>query len=165
VVAAVVFHGIDASINLSSFERPVAYWGGINYCLWRFGFFSPDVGKSSEIEFKIILRNGNVKKFTTSEGFDFFTGNRESLIRFYAFRIEAAEESVLQGLCARSVVVHVLNELGAGEDVSTVEYTVRNIRYPTMEGFRAGKPVETTDSYSTTFVLNGNGDANSKPAF
>jgi len=121
--------------------------------MWRFGFFSPDVGKSSEIELKITFRDGRVEKLSTLSGFDFFTANHESLIRFYGFRIHTAEDPALQDLCARSVVVRLLNELGISEDVVSVDYALRSIRYPTMQGFRAGEPVETTEFYRTNFVM------------
>jgi hypothetical protein len=121
--------------------------------MWRFGFFSPDVGKSSEIEFTINYRDGRVEKLSTLSDFDFFTANHESLIRFYGFRIHTAEDPTLQNLGARSVVVRLLNELGISGDVVSVDYALRSIRYPTMQGFRAGEPIETTEFYTTNFVM------------
>ena len=153
LAGAVIFHAADPWLNRGWWQRPLTFWGGINYSLWRFGFFSPDVGKSSEIEFKIIHKDGRVDKVSTLSDFDFFTANRESLIRFYGFRVHSTEDRGLQDLCARSVVVYLLNELGTSHDVSSVDYTLRSIRYPTMAGFRAGEPVVTTDTYSTTFVI------------
>ena len=153
LVAAVIFHAADPWITRGWWERPLGFWGGINFSMWRFGFFSPDVGKSSEIEFKITLRDGRVEKLSTLSGFDFFTANHESLIRFYGFRIHTAEDPALQDLCARSVVVRLLNELGISGDVVSVEYALRSIRYPTMQGFRSGEPVETTEFYRTNFVM------------
>ena len=153
LVAAVIFHAADRWITRGWWERPLSFWGGVNFSMWRFGFFSPDVGKSSEIEFKITLRDGRVEKLSTLSGFDFFTANHESLIRFYGFRIHTAEDPALQDLCARSVVVRLLNELGISPDVLSVDYALRSIRYPTMQGFRAGEPVETTEFYRTNFVM------------
>ena len=153
LAAAVIFHVADPWITRGWWERPLSFWGGVNFSMWRFGFFSPDVGKSSEIEFKINLRDGRVEKLSTLSGFDFFTANHESLIRFYGFRIHTAEDPALQDLCARSVVVRLLNELGISEDVVSVDYALRSIRYPTMQGFRAGEPVETTEFYRTNFVM------------
>jgi hypothetical protein len=46
-----------------------------------------------------------------------------------------------------------LNELGISGDVVSVDYTLRSIRYPTMQGFRAGEPIETTEFYTTNFVM------------
>ena len=153
LAGAVIFHAADPLLNRGWWERPLSFWGGINYSLWRFGFFSPDVGKSSEIEFKITHKDGRVDKVTTLSDFEFFTANRESLIRFYGFRVHSAEDSGLQDLCARSVVVYLINELGTSRDVSSVDYTLRSIRYPTMAGFRTGEPVATTEFYSTKFVI------------
>lgn len=153
VVAAVIFHAADRWITRGWWERPLGFWGGVNFSMWRFGFFSPDVGKSSEIEFRINHRDGRVEKFSTLSGFDFFTANHESLIRFYGFRIHTAEDPALQDLCARSVVVRLLNELGTSEDVVSVDYALRTIRYPTMQNFRVGDPVETTEFYRTNFVM------------
>ena len=153
LAGAVIFHAADPWLNRGWWQRPLTFWGGINYSLWRFGFFSPDVGKSSEIEFKITHKDGRVDKVSTLSDFDFFTANRESLIRFYGFRVHSTEYRGLQDLCARSVVVYLLNELGTSHDVSSVDYTLRSIRYPTMAGFRAGEPVVTTETYRTTFVI------------
>jgi hypothetical protein len=153
LVAAVIFHAGDRLITRGWWERPLGFWGGVNFSMWRFGFFSPDVGKSSEIEFKINYRDGRVEKLSTLSGFDFFTGNHESLIRFYGFRIHSAQDPALHDLCARSVVVRLLNELGVSKDVVSVDYALRTIRYPTMQNFRAGEPVETTEFYRTNFVL------------
>jgi hypothetical protein len=153
LVAAVIFHAADPWITRGWWERPSGFWGGVNFSLWRFGFFSPDVGKSSEIEFKINYRDGRIEKLSTLSGFDFFTANHESLVRFYGFRIHTAEDPALQDLCARSVVVRLLNELGISEDVVSVDYALRTIRYPTMQNFRAGDPVETTEFYRTNFVM------------
>jgi hypothetical protein len=153
LVAAVIFHAADAWITRGWWERPLGFWGGVNFSMWRFGFFSPDVGKSSEIEFRINYRDGRVEKLSTLSGFDFLTANHESLIRFYGFRIHTAEDPALQDLCARSVVVRLLNELGISEDVVSVDYALRGIRYPTMQGFREGQPVETTEFYRTNFVM------------
>ena len=153
LVALVIFHGADRWITRGWWERPLGFWGGVNFSMWRFGFFSPDVGKSSEIEFKITFRDGRVEKLSTRSGFDFFTANHESLVRFYGFRIHTAEDPALQDLCARSVVVRLLNELGISPDVLSVDYALRSIRYPTMQGFRAGEPVETKEFYTTNFVM------------
>ena len=153
LAGAVIFHAADPWLNRGWWQRPLTFWGGINYSLWRFGFFSPDVGKSSEIEFKITYKDGRMDKVSTLSDFDFFTANRESLIRFYGFRVHSTEDRGLQDLCARSVVVYLLNELGTSHDVSSVDYTLRSIRYPTMAGFRAGEPVVTTETYRTTFVI------------
>ena len=153
LVAAVIFHAADPWITQGWWERPLGFWGGVNFSMWRFGFFSPDVGKSSEIEFTINYRDGRVEKLSTLSDFDLFTANHESLIRFYGFRIHTAEDPALQDLCARSVVVRLLNELGISEDVVSVDYALRSIRYPTMQGFRAGEPVETTEFYRTNFVM------------
>jgi hypothetical protein len=153
LVAAVVFHAGDRWITRGWWERPLGFWGGVNFSMWRFGFFSPDVGKSSEIEFTITLRDGRVEKLSTLSGFDFFTANHESLIRFYGFRIHTAEDPALQDLCARSVVVRLLNELEMSRDVVSVHYALRSIHYPTMKGFRAGEPVETKEFYTSNFVM------------
>jgi hypothetical protein len=51
------------------------------------------------------------------------------------------------------VVVRLLNELGLSDDVVSVDYALRTIRYPTMQNFRVGEPVETTEFYKTNFVM------------
>ncbi|MEN3368261.1 MAG: hypothetical protein V7609_404 [Verrucomicrobiota bacterium] len=153
LVGAVVFHGVDPWANQGWWQRPLGFWGGINYSLWRFGFFSPDVGRSSEVEFKVTHKDGTIEKFSTLESFRFFIKSHESVNRFYGFRTQSSENPVLQDLCARSVVVRLLNELGMSEDVNSVDYTVRTIRYPTMEAFRAGEGIATKEFYSTHFVM------------
>ena len=153
LAGAAIFHAADPWITRGWWERPLGFWGGVNFSMWRFGFFSPDVGKSSEIEFRITLRDGRVEKLSTLSSFDFFTANHESLIRFYGFRIHTAEDPALQDLCARSVVVRLLNELEISRDVVSVDYALRSVRYPTMQGFRAGEPVETTEFYTSNFVI------------
>jgi hypothetical protein len=153
LVGAVIFHGADPWANLGWWQRPLGFWGGINYSLWRFGFFSPDVGKSSEIEFNITHKDGTVEKFSTLEDFRFFTKNHESLIRFYGFRAQSSETAALRDLCARSVVVRLLNDLGSSQDVSSVDYILRTIRYPSMDGFRAGEGIATKEVYRANFVM------------
>jgi hypothetical protein len=154
VVALVVCHGTDPWVSRGWWQRPLVFWGGINYSLWCFGFFSPDVGKSSEIEFKITQENGQVRTFSTLTGFDFFTSNRESLARFYCFKVQGGRDPALQDLCARSAIVRLINELGmSAQQVSTVDYAIRSIRYPTMDGYRNSKPAETVEFYNTRFVV------------
>ena len=149
----VICHGADPWVARGWWQRPLVFWCGINYSLWRFGFFSPDVGKSSEIEIKVTQKDGRVQAFSTLSGFDFFTSNRESLNRFYSFKVIGGRDPDLQDLCARSAVVHVLNQLGLSQDISTVDYAIRGIRYPTMDGYKNGESPETVELYSTRFVV------------
>ncbi len=153
VIGLVIFHTTDSWLHRGWWERPLTYWSGLNYSLWRYGFFSPDVGKSSEIEITIDDGSGELIRLSTLEGFRFFTSNRESLNRFYGFKVQTARDPAFQDLCARSVIAHLLNELEIYQDGLQVEYVTRSIRYPTMEGFRKEEPVRTAEFYRTTFVM------------
>jgi hypothetical protein len=152
-IAMVICHGTDPWVARGWWQRPLVFWGGMNYSFWRFGFFSPDVGKSSEIEIKVIQKDGRIQTFSTLSGFNFFTSNQESLNRFYCFKIQGGRDPALQDLCARSLVVRVLNELGLSKEVSSVEYAIRSIRYPTMGDYRKGEPPKTIEFYKTRFVM------------
>ena len=153
IIGLVVFHTTDSWLHQGWWERPLVYWSGLNYSLWRYGFFSPDVGKSSEVEITISEGDRTFAKLSTLEGFRFFTSNGESLNRFYGFKVQTARDPAFQDLYARSVITHLLNELEIDQSGMQVEYVMRSIRYPTMEDFRKGDSARTVEFYRTTFVL------------
>jgi hypothetical protein len=153
IIGLVIVHTTDNWLHRGWWERPMVYWSGLNYSLWRYGFFSPDVGKSSEIEITIDDGAGHLTRLSTLEGFRFFTSNRESLNRFYGFKVQTARDEAFQDLCARSVTARLLNDLEIYQGGLRIEYVMRSIHYPTMEGFQKEEPVRTVEFYRTTFVL------------
>jgi len=53
LVFMTIFHAIDWLYNRNSFtEKTFAVICSLNYSVWRYGFFTPDVGRSNEIEIK-----------------------------------------------------------------------------------------------------------------
>lgn len=150
LVAAVILRLLDNDKVYHSMEKPFAILTAINYSAWRFAFFTPDVGKSTEVD--ILLENDLGKKihYSTLEGFDFFTHNQESANRFYGYKVHAARDSSFIDLCARSACTYLLNE---HPGMTKITYTMKGIKYPDLMDFRKGAKVEKGTFYQVQFGL------------
>jgi hypothetical protein len=135
-----------------SLEKALAFLCSVNYSVWRYGFFSPDVGKSNEIEIITVDAKGRQKRYSTLEGFDFYCKNADLAKRFYGYKVYNATDTTIQDICARSFATRMMN---LNPEVCKVTYTIRSIRYPTMKGFCHKEPVQTTELYTTDFILKG----------
>src|SRR5262245_25817624 len=102
VIALTIFHGIDGWLHKGWWEKPLAFYNSLNYAVWRYGFFAPDVGRSNEVEITVHSDGGQVTRYNTLDGFRFFTSNLESANRFYGFKVSMATDGTLQDLSARS---------------------------------------------------------------
>ena len=145
-----VFHLIDGLLKNKYLAEPLAFVSTLNYSVWRYGFFSPDVGKSVEVEMLIYEDSTNVRKYLTTEGFDFFLANQEAANRFYGFKAHTRADSTFLDLCSRSAATRMLN---LHPDAWRIDYTVRSIRYPTMEGYRQNDSIRVIENYTTAFEL------------
>jgi hypothetical protein len=150
LIAVVIFHGLDELMLRGWWEQPLAVIRDVNYSLWKYGFFAPDVGASTEVEIRLTDDGGQVRRYSTLEGFRFFLSNLESANRFYGFKRETAIDENYQDLSARSVATRMLN---LHPNAWRVEYTLRSIRYPTMRDYRNGARAKVGEIYDTTFVL------------
>lgn len=150
IIAIVISHMADHVVKYTFLTKPLAFLCSLNYSVWQYGFFSPDVGKSTEVEIVMHYENGRSKRLSTLNGFRFNTSNQESANRFYGFKVETAHDPTYLDLCARSVSTALIN---SNPSVWKVDYLMRSIRYPTMTGYIANKPVVTKEFYYTTFSL------------
>jgi hypothetical protein len=149
-IVVVIFHGLDRAAKGTWMEKPLAFICSVNYSIWQYGFFSPDVGKSSEVQITVFEDGGKQKKYSTLKGFTFFTSNTESDNRFYAFKHHTHTDTTFRDLCIRSVATRMLNIHQTGW---RVDYATRSIRYPTLKDFKAGQKIDTANIFSTTFAL------------
>jgi len=151
VIAMTILHGVDEwVVHKGWWQKSLVVYSSLNYAVWRFGFFSPDVGSSSEVEITLHTDSGETKRYSTLQGFRFFTSNLESANRFYGFKTRTAGDDAFQDLSARSVAARMLN---IHEDAWRMDYAVRKIRYPAMDEYLRGAPIRTVEFYTTTFVL------------
>jgi len=151
LISLTIFHALDKVYTLNAVvEKSFSFVCSLNYSVWRYGFFSPDVGRSNEIEIKTYDSQNHETKFSTLNGFNFFLSNADLGKRFYGFKVYNVADTSLQGLSARSVATRMMNIF---PDVNKVTYTLRSIRYPTMKDYCKKKPVEILDIYTTTFTL------------
>jgi len=150
LVTLAIFHVFDEAVSSRTFEKPLAFWCGINYSVWQYGFFSPDVGKSTEIEIKVYSANTKPAVFSTLNGFAFYTSNIESANRFYDFKVQTGSDTVFQDLFARSIATRIMN---VDTTAWRVDYVMRSIRYPTMVNFSKGVKPRIVEFYSTEFDL------------
>jgi hypothetical protein len=150
LITMVIFHGLDNDRVFGILERPLAFITAVNYSAWRFAFFTPDVGKSTEVE--IILRgdSNRVKRYSTLEGFEFFTSNLESANRFYGYKVHSARDSAFIDLSARSACTFLLNE---HQGMDRISFTMRGIIYPKMDGFRKDSLINQAEFYRIEFEL------------
>ena len=153
LVALTIFHVWDKVYKgNAAIEKSSAFVCGINYSLWRFGFFSPDVGRSTEMEIKVYDVNGKETIFSTLDGFRFYLSNNDLAKRFYCIKVKNTSDTLFQDLCARSVATRMMNVRPGTYKVS---YTIRSIRYPAMADFCKKEPVHVQTIYSTEFALKG----------
>ncbi len=150
LIVVVIFHGMDRWVHGSMLERPLAFLSSLNYSVWQYGFFSPDVGKSTEVQIKVYDIYGDSIRYSTLDGFRFFVATEETNNRFYGFKVHTSSDTTFQDLCARSAAVRLLN---LHPESYRVNYLTRSIRYPTMEGFRKKEPVQVETLYETEFAL------------
>lgn len=150
LISLSVFHLIDPLLRVSFLSEPLAFVSTLNYSVWRYGFFSPDVGKTMEVEMLIYEDSTKVRKYSTVEGFDFYTANQEAANRFYGFKAHTAADTTFLDLCSRSASTMMLN---LHQDAWRIDYTVRSIRYPTMKDYREGDTIVVTPLYTTAFEL------------
>ncbi|RMG29958.1 MAG: hypothetical protein D6730_03120 [Bacteroidetes bacterium] len=151
LVTLVIFHGLDKITYTTFLEKPMAFLASVNYSAWRFGFFTPDVGKSTEVE--IILSNdaGDSLRYSTLEGFDFFTSNWESENRFYGFKVHSAADTNFQNLSTRSACTYMLNMHPPG--YKRISYSMRGIRYPKMQAFTQDSAIKKAEFYRVEYEL------------
>ena len=150
IVALVILHGIDNNKVYGIMEQPLACLTAINYSAWRFAFFTPDVGKSTELEIVLKGDSSQVKRYSTLEGFDFFSSNQESANRFYGYRVHSSKDSMFIDLSARSVCTYMLNE---HPEMASISYAMRGILYPEMKEFRNDSLVQSAEFYRIEFAL------------
>lgn len=150
IAAVTIFHGVDRWIAGGWWEKPLAYYSSLNFAVWRYGFFSPDVGKSTEVEIKVYRDSGRNTRYSTLDGFRFFTSNIEAVNRFYGFKRHTAIDNDLRDLAARSVATRMFNIC---PDARRIDYTVRSVGYPPMKDYLRGVPVRKALFYTTTFEL------------
>jgi len=150
LITVVIFHGMDRWVHGSFLEKPLAFLCSLNYSVWQYGFFSPDVGKSTEVAIKIYEEDGDSIRYSTLDGYRFFVATEETNNRFYGFKVHTAADTTFLDLCSRSAAVRLLN---LHPESYRVNYVMRSIRYPTMEGFRNNEPVRVVNLYETEFAL------------
>jgi hypothetical protein len=150
VIAITIFHGFDGFLRKEWWARPLVFYSSLNYAVWRYGFFAPDVGRSTEVEITVHSGGGQIKRYNTLDGFRFFTSNLESANRFYGFKVSTANDEAFQNLSARSVAARMLN---IHQDAWRIDYAMRSIRYPAMGEYVKGAPVQKVEFYNTSFVL------------
>ena len=150
LITLVVFHGLDHDKAYAVIEKPLACLTAINYCAWRFAFFTPDVGKSTEVTLTLRNKEGKEKIYSTEDGFDFYTSNWESENRFYGYKVHSARDSMFIDLSARSMCTFVLNE---HEDMDYISFSMKGIRYPKMREFTNDSIIKEHEFYSIAFEL------------
>lgn len=150
LIALVITHILDQPIKQGILQRPAAFLSSLNYSIWQYGFFSPDVGKSTELEISLLQDDGSIKRFSTLDSFRFNVSNHESLNRFYGFKVETAADTLYGDLCSRSVCARLFNNY---PETRAVSYIMRSIRYPSLSGFRAKDTITKTEFYNTEYQL------------
>jgi len=150
LITIVISHVTDSIVKHSFLTTPLAFLCSLNYSVWQYGFFSPDVGKSTEVEIVLHHENGHLQRLSTLNGFKFNTSSQESANRFYGFKVETAHNPDYSDLCARSYSTALINR---DPTVWKVNYIMRSIRYPGMTDYLNKKPVVTKEFYNTTFSL------------
>jgi hypothetical protein len=152
IIFLTIIHALDklSETKVSWIATSINFYCSLNYSVWRYGFFSPDVGRSNEIEIITYSENEKATKYSTLNGFNFFLNNNDLGKRFYGFKTYNAADTLIQDLCARSVATRMINLF---PDTKKVRYTIRSIRYPTMQNFRKKEPIQINELYSTEFIL------------
>lgn len=150
LISLVITHILDQPIKRGSMQRPAAFLTSINYSIWQYGFFSPDVGKSTELEITLEQEDSTVLRFSTLDSFRFNVSNNESLNRFYGFKVKTAGDTLFGDLCSRSVATRLFNNY---PNTRSVGYIMRSIRYPSLAGFRAKDTIQKIEFYNTAYRL------------
>lgn len=150
LITVVIFHGLDDLVRGTIVEKPLAFLCSLNYSVWQYGFFSPDVGKSTEVEIRMYNDDGSEQEYSTLKGFDFFTANAEAENRFYGFKVHTAADTNFLDLCSRSAAVRMLN---LHPEAWRVDYTMRSIRYPSMAGFLQQDTIREVQLYHTVYEI------------
>lgn len=150
LITVVIFHGLDDYRLTGRWEQPLAFIRDVNYSVWRYGFFAPDVGTSTEVEIRLVEDGGNVRTFSTLRGFRFEVASLDAANRFYGFKRKTPADENFLDLAARSVATRMLNLYPRAW---RVDYAMRSIRYPSMQGYRDGESPDVEELYDTTFVL------------
>jgi len=150
LIAVTIFHGLDNQVRWGFWAKPLSLLCSVNFSVWQYGFFSPDVGKSTEVQIDLLDVDGHHKQLSTHNGFCFFLSNQESSNRLYSFKTHSANDTALLDLCARSVCTRLMNMY---PDVYRIGYSMRSVRYPTMKSYRNGEPVSEVEFYTTEFQL------------
>ena len=150
LIALVITHALDHPIKRGMLQRQAAFLSSLNYSIWQYGFFSPDVGKSTELEIILEQEDSTFIRFSTLDSFRFNVSNSESLNRFYGFKVETAGDTLYGDLCSRSVATCLFNTY---PNTRAVGYIMRSIRYPSMSGFRANDTIQKTEFYNTEYRL------------
>ncbi len=150
LIALVITHVLDYPIKRGNWQRSAAFLSSINYSIWQYGFFSPDVGKSTELEITLEQEDSTILHFSTLDSFRFNVSNNESLNRFYGFKVRAASDTLYGDLCSRSVATRLFNNY---PNTRAVGYAMRSVRYPSMSGFLAKDSILKIEFYNTEYRL------------
>jgi hypothetical protein len=150
MIGVTILHGTDGWLHHGWWEKPLAFYSSLNYAIWRYGFFSPDVGRSTQVEITVHTDGGGVTRYDTLEGFRFFTASLESANRFYGFKVRTASDEAFHDLSARSAAARLMN---IHRDAWRIDYVMRSIRYPSMADYAKGAPIRKVEFYNTSFVL------------
>ncbi len=150
LITLVICHVIDEHKAYRFLEQPFAFLTAINYSIWKFGFFTPDIGRSTEVEIYMSGPGQQPVRYSTLEGFEFFTNDHENRNRFYGYKIHSARDTTFINLSARSACVYMLNE-HPGMDY--IQFVMRGITYPSMKEFRQDSTYAHEEFYCIEFTL------------
>ncbi len=150
LVTAVILRMLPLGIFNGKLEAPLACLTSVNYSAWRFAFFTPDIGKSTEIEAILSNRAGDTIRLSTNEDFRFFTHNLESENRFYGYKVHSAKDSMFIDLSARSASTFLLNEYPT---MDRITYRMNGMIYPEMQEQRRDSAIIEDTFYEITFSL------------
>ena len=150
LISLSVFHLIDVPLKNKYLSQPLAFISTLNYSVWRYGFFTPDVGKSVEVEFLLYEDTTSVLKYSTLEEFDFFTYTSDAANRFYGFKHHSAADSLFLDLSSRSACTMMLN---LHPEAWRIDFSLRSIHYPTMKGYRENDSIRIEEQFYTSFEL------------
>lgn len=150
IISLTILHGLEYTKAYGILERPLGMLTTMNYSAWRFGFFTPNVGNSTQVDIHLKGRTGEELHYSTAEDFKFFTSNHESANRFYGHKVHSSKDTIFMDLAARSMCTYILNE---HREMNEIQYTMKGIRYPEMSGFAKDSAILREDYYSVTFSL------------
>ncbi len=145
-----MFHLIDIPLRNKYLSEPLAFISTLNYSVWRYGFFTPDVGKSVEVEFLVFEDSITATEYSTLKDFDFFLSTDDAANRIYGFKHHSVADSTFLDLNSMSTCTRMLN---LHPEAWRIDFTLRDIHYPTMEGYRQNDSIRITEQYYTSFEL------------